>query len=282
MGFSIRSPIHVVFHFALYDDRPDPRAVAFGEQIRMALQQVSGTAIKLYATTQPLCDQLLSVGVDASAIPYPTRQAGTIASRFSEDRSRPLKLLMAGIPRAEKGRDAICGLISKIEQPLLQTGKLSLAMQLPTKRWERYLPKTIDLESEMVQVLNGNLSNQQYHDWLNQADVGLFLYDSRRYVARCSGVLLEMLSRGIPVIVPDHCWLADQVRTHSQRGSVGWIYSNVDEIPDLLPRVVSEYRLARDRCRQRQPEIASRHSGRSTLLAMGIPDQVVQSSRVAG
>ena len=46
------------------------------------------------------------------------------------------------------------------------------------------------------------LSPEDYIDYIRQAGVGLFLYDSRRYFARCSGVLVEMLASGVPVIVP--------------------------------------------------------------------------------
>ena len=63
---------------------------------------------------------------------------------------------------------------------------------------------------------------------------GLFLYDPDRYVARCSGVLLEMLARGVPVIVPDKCWLADQLRLAGGHRSIGFIYQDRSEIPDLM------------------------------------------------
>jgi hypothetical protein len=55
------------------------------------------------------------------------------------------------------------------------------------------------------------LNMADYVDLIRTADVGLFLYDSRRYFARCSGILLETLCSGVPVIVPAGCWLADQI-----------------------------------------------------------------------
>jgi len=50
-----------------------------------------------------------------------------------------------------------------------------------------------------------------YLKWIQSADIGLFLYDSRRYYTRCSGVLIEMLACGNPVIVPAGCWLSRQI-----------------------------------------------------------------------
>ena len=43
------------------------------------------------------------------------------------------------------------------------------------------------------------------------------VYDSERYYARCSGVLLEMLCAGVPVIVPAGSWLAAQIADENQR-----------------------------------------------------------------
>jgi hypothetical protein len=56
-----------------------------------------------------------------------------------------------------------------------------------------------------------------YVDLICNSDVGLFLYDGRQYYARCSGVLVEMLAAGVPVIVPAGSWLADQIAAPIQR-----------------------------------------------------------------
>jgi len=56
-----------------------------------------------------------------------------------------------------------------------------------------------------------------YAQLLCSADAGLMLYDSTRYYARCSGVLLEMLCAGVPVLVPAGGWLADQIEFENQR-----------------------------------------------------------------
>jgi hypothetical protein len=37
------------------------------------------------------------------------------------------------------------------------------------------------------------------------------LYDADQYYARCSGVMVEMLKAGVPVIVPAACWMAEQI-----------------------------------------------------------------------
>ena len=39
------------------------------------------------------------------------------------------------------------------------------------------------------------------------AQIGLLLYDRHAYRSRCSGVLVEFLCAGVPVIVPSGTWL---------------------------------------------------------------------------
>ena len=121
-----------------------------------------------------------------------------------------------------------------------------------------------------------------HHRWLDTADVGLFLYEPSRYVARCSGVLLEMFIRGVPVIVPDHCWLADQIRAAGGDGSVGFIYESIDQIPSLLDQMHHEYEAIRWRARHHAMAIAKRHRGTNTLIQMGIrPAAQASRTRVA-
>lgn len=55
------------------------------------------------------------------------------------------------------------------------------------------------------------LERDAYHELIRGTDLGLFLHDSRRYLAQCSGVLHEMLAAGKPVIVPGGSWLASQI-----------------------------------------------------------------------
>jgi hypothetical protein len=61
------------------------------------------------------------------------------------------------------------------------------------------------------------LSTEQYEALIRSSDIGLFIYDARRYFSRVSGILCEMLSAGVPVIVPAGCWLAEQVAEENYR-----------------------------------------------------------------
>ncbi|WP_145208308.1 hypothetical protein [Planctomycetes bacterium TBK1r] len=285
--------IHVLFHFAVFESTVTERAIAFGRQVNAAVEAIKGHRIHLHATTESLCQQLATVGVNATAIPYPTRNEHLASTSSSS--TAGTKILLAGMPRAEKGRDLIRDLLESIETPYLRAGRFTWSMQLPEKRWQRMIPPSlqpacISLASGQadpdtsagMEILRGNLTSEAYHGWLDTAGIGLFLYDADRYVARCSGVLLEMMIRGVPVMVPDGCWLADQVRAAEPTGAIGWIYQSVDQIPQLLSTVDETLAEVTANCRQHAKHIAAYHSGENTLLKMGIVDHASSSVRLAG
>lgn len=66
------------------------------------------------------------------------------------------------------------------------------------------------IDCEKVMLLEQPLGPQEYDRLLAQSDIGLLPYLRSNYLARSSGVLIEYLSAGIPVIVPSNTWLSAQ------------------------------------------------------------------------
>lgn len=276
-----RLRIDVIFHFALYDpQRSDykPRLKQLGRQIRAARSDLQQHSLHLHATTQSLATQLRESepGAPINPIPYPTRRCHVSTAATS----LPLKVVFAGLPRAEKGSAAIINLLAAMEPSLLRNKRFRVSLQLPSHRGESMIPRTLQpayqracqgSSDEPLEVMSDNLSPADYHAWLDTANVGVFLYDPARYLARCSGVLLELLARGIPVIVPDRCWLADQVRLAGGHRSIGFIYQDRAEIPDLLRQFLKHYARISARARGYSEQIRRRHNGKNTLLEMGVP-----------
>ncbi|TWU41849.1 glycosyltransferase [Novipirellula artificiosorum] len=279
--------IHIVFHFGVYDPiTTEQRKRQFGAQVNDTLRQMASHHLHLHATTHSLTSQLKQVGVSVTPIPYPTRYRPP--SLGSCDPSGRRKIVLAGTPRPEKGRHMIPELLSTIHHPYLSNGEYQMSMQMPARRWKRMIPVSMRPEYRrasaadsqsvaspskgLFEIKPSDMPATDYHRWLDTADVGLFLYEPERYVARCSGVLLEMLIRGVPVIVPNRCWLADQVREAGGEGSVGYIYNSLDQIPEILDRLGKDYESIRRQSIQYASEIARRHASVNTLRQMGIAD----------
>lgn len=275
----LREPLDIVviLHFAVFGDSVDAPALYFGEQVNEALRRMRPHNVRLFATTSGLVEQLDGIGVKADAIPYPTRSP-EVSVTHSSDGMSPYNVILAGMQRAEKGRAEIKGLLAEIEDDLIRAERIHWSMQLPSRYGRRVIPesmqdlyaKAMSSEPSPLGIRVGNVSSEAYHQWLDSADVGLFLYDAERYRVRCSGVLLEMLVRGKPVIVPSGCWMAEQVEHYSQSGPIGWVYTSMAEIPAILRSLESSHELVAANCRRVADRIAHWHSGANTLSQMGL------------
>jgi hypothetical protein len=131
----------------------------------------------------------------------------------------PYRILLGGAQRAEKGKRSLPHAISALWPGTLSTGKWDLTLQASAKDARGLIPaktkKLIGMDSgstqSSVRILGGALDAASYLSLIRSSDVGLFLYRSRKYYARCSGVFVEMLACGLPVVVPSGSWLSRQL-----------------------------------------------------------------------
>lgn len=288
--------VHVILHFALYEgDSVSNEARLYGEQVNQTLAMLGKHTVHLHATTEPLARQLEQVGVHATAIPYPVRPRCETKNRqgILKMKQQPLNIVLAGLPRAEKGRGQMKFVLSEMWGSHLQTGNFRMAVQVPEKRWQRMVPlhlrsvfrNAIDNggwdRDNRFEVRSGNLDEEAYNSFLDSADVGLFLYNPERYVARCSGVLLELLIRGVPVIVPKGCWLSDQLDLAGGDGSIGYSYTSTKQIPALLHQIRRDYPELSRLAGLHAEKTLRLHHAANTLRTMGIPDHEVAALRAS-
>src|SRR5262249_43391620 len=69
-------------------------------------------------------------------------------------------------------------------------------------------------------VYYGQLSLAQYQRRVVASDIVLLPYDWRRYPLRASGVFSEAVGFGIPTVVPDRTWMADNLRAGMGAGTI--------------------------------------------------------------
>jgi hypothetical protein len=124
--------------------------------------------------------------------------------------------------RREKGKRKIGTLTAAIWPDCLETGRAQLLIQSTRRHLMSRLPGELRRRIRIARASDGDSAAQiqtypfpldtgAYADLIRNSDLGLFLYDSRRYYARASGILCEMLAAGVPVIVPAGGWLSEQV-----------------------------------------------------------------------
>jgi len=189
------------------------------QQLRQIISGAKPHRIHCWATTAELRDQLnlLTMPRQFSGIDYPIRRNANITQPAL---GKPLRLLLGGAIRTEKGSKQISGLLEHLWESQLKPGHWQVAMQVSSRSattiFPRHLRSKITFDDQADQqapilLMVDKLRAGEYQRFIASANAGLFLYDAQRYYARCSGVLVEMLASGIPVVVPAGSWLSRQI-----------------------------------------------------------------------
>ena len=226
-----------LFHYSLLVGREsdyvhqEARLALLRQHYRAVFRGLEGLKYSCYATTERLAAQFNRLGITTfRTLPYPINPAFREAAS-AQVPGQPLRVVCAGGVRQEKGAHVLADVIARLDRDYLRTGRIQLFVQSDQSRKARRLlrlPANVAIDAcpdyasarvstAPVVIVPHPLDPEDYVDLVQRADVGLFLYDGKTYYARCSGVLLEMLSAGRPVIVPAGCWQADQLQEPCQR-----------------------------------------------------------------
>jgi glycosyltransferase involved in cell wall biosynthesis len=240
---------HLQFHFNFLEGRePDyatqaEQLAAMRKHFAAQLRQIPGHRVFFYSTTQQLSAQYERLGAGKfQPLPYPVKAPLSVRAGRPDgyQNDKPLRLTCVGCVRPEKGYESLNSAIAELWSDYFATGRLQMLIQtdqesFPLSLPGRQSPQVVDRAAQIetldtpIVCIRGPLPADEYARLVQSADIGLFLYDSQRYYTRCSGVLLEMLSAGVPVIVPAGCWLSAQIAEQ--------IYTHVDNVLAMSPSV---------------------------------------------
>ena len=217
---------HVQFHFNLFEGRePDyrtqfERVASIRQQLRKAIDQISQHKVHYYTTSEPLARQYNLLGVAGfDSLAYPVNPRFHTQPVRRED-DGPLRITCAGVPRHEKGQTHFRDIVREMWRDYFDTGDVQLVIQ--SKAWDFDLGQSLPwpkpgrhrqepMINQPIVYMDHPLPIDQYAELIQRADIGLLMYDSERYYARRAGVLGEMLTAGVPVVVPAGCWLSEQI-----------------------------------------------------------------------
>ncbi len=233
-GLSPDIPWHLQFHFGIFRGR-DPQygtqieaRSAMFDSLQASLRTLQGRTIAFYCTTEPLTRQYQSLALAPFAtLAYPVHALFRAPlARHAGD--LPARIACLGHARREKRHGLLPELLRELWREFFRKGAAQLVLQTDRAAVRRMLTQlAAALETQQPQPAAGTVSAlsfasasldlENYAQLLRSADIGLLLYDGTRYYDRCSGVLLEMLSSGIPVVVPAASWLSAQIAAVNQR-----------------------------------------------------------------
>jgi hypothetical protein len=232
-------PWHLQFHFGIFRGR-DPEYAqqqaaqqAMNLSLQASLQVLRGWSVSLYCTTEPLTRQYLRLGLTPfTTLPYPVHALFRVPP-LAHTIDRAARIACLGHSRREKRHGLLPQLLRELWVDFFAMGKAQLVLQSDRAAARRSLTECLsELQSATTATVHlgadgtavvpvsyaaASLDLESYAKLLRSSDIGLLLYDGERYFDRCSGVLLEMLSSGIPVVVPAASWLSAQIAMVNQR-----------------------------------------------------------------
>jgi hypothetical protein len=232
-------PWHLQFHFGIFRGR-DPEYAQqpaaerqMHQSLQASLQALQGWPVFLYCTTEPLTRQYQRLSLAAFAtLPYPVHALFRVPP-VTQVLDQAARIACLGHSRREKRHGLLPQLLRELWVEFFATGKAQLVLQSDRAAARRVLAECVaELQAaDAATVGNGAAGNgvvpvsyadasldlESYAQLLRSSDIGLLLYDGERYFDRCSGVLLEMLTSGIPVVVPAASWLSAQIAMVTQQ-----------------------------------------------------------------
>jgi len=219
---------HLMFRRDIYRGRPGDYPAQEGRinDLRQVFENCAaklrraGARVSFYTDTDELTEQYNRLGAfrfRTAPIPH------THAVRAGKPRAGPLRVIYVGDARGEKGYHHIPGIIRSLWAEYVETGKATFHLQsnynIPQGEPEAVVARSAleALPKDKVELFKRPMTSAEYRDFLLSGDINLLLYDATNYYARSSGILVESLSAGVPVIVPAGSWLARQFLGPYQR-----------------------------------------------------------------
>jgi hypothetical protein len=230
---------HVQFHSPIYKgcepDYPsqDERTARLRRIHEHAVALVAEHRLHLYTTTDRLTAQHNRLGNPSfQTLPYPVNPIlQTGHSIPLPTRRAPLKVAYLGDARHEKGYQLLPALIERMQRLYRQPDRVQFVVQSnfgfpsPARGKEievvQAAKKLEVLPNHQVRVVRQSTGSDEFCQQALDTDIGLLPYDRQRYAARCSGVLVELLSAGVPVLVSAGCWMADQLADATRDYHIG-------------------------------------------------------------
>lgn len=179
-----------------------------------AAEKLKGHHTCFYTDTEELTRQYNRLGVfqfHTAPIPH------TPAAKPKRE-SSPLRIIYVGDARKEKGYHLIPRLVEDLWD-YVAAGRVSFHLQsnfnVPNGEPEAVIARE-QLETlatragGSLELIREPMTSEQYRAFLLSGDINLLLYDASNYYARSSGILVESLAAGLPVVAPAGTWLARQ------------------------------------------------------------------------
>ncbi len=211
---------HFLFRRNLFKGREPSYQLQMDKQLKtlQALssykRQAPAEASAFYTDTDALTEQYSRLGAfKFKTLPIPLDES--LGKTASEDRR--VNIVYIGDARDEKGFSMLPRLVADLRAAGYTQDDVRFTFQsnfnVPGgEPGSRIAKAELAAESaDQVRLVEGPFESAEYTDIVNDADIILVPYDAENYYARSSGVFVEALVAGIPIVASDKSWMSQEM-----------------------------------------------------------------------
>lgn len=251
---------HPVIATALDQEAPPRRDATIGI-LTACLEAAAGTNLVVCIDTDIAAAEVLEVtGLRIPTWPMITvGDAGQLerAGRTAR-RHHPVRVVAPIQTQQGKGFADVVLLAERMSGPL-RRGRVSLSMRYvsqPTGAETRDDDLARRFAALGGELIEGDLTDDEYVTMIGDADIVLLPYRSAVFRTRTSGVFLDAVAAGKPVVATRATWAGDLI----ERFAIGTTYADgdVDELLDAVNRSIARLGQLQRRLRHRRREILAR------------------------
>ena len=216
-------------------------------ELLVGLARAREFRVHLFTDSERLTREYLALGVAAvGTLPVPVVDLAPGAPRAE---SGELGVAFLGPARVEKGFCELARLVESL--PRSAAARRVCAMVQVTRasadpRIRHALAELEQLAGSLprgaLELLDSPAPPPQYYAWLARAGIVVLPYVSRKYSSSTSGIFVEAICCGVPVLCPADSWMSDVIeaalRDHGRR--IGEAFTRLEQIPRLVERIAGE------------------------------------------
>jgi len=206
--------------------------------------------VHLYTDSERLSAEYAALsGSRITTLPVPL-PVSDLPAAFGADGDR-VRVAFLGASRVEKGFCELPALIERFAPALRAV--VQVARDSPDPRVRKAVGELDTLAARLpagsVELLESPVPTDVYYGWIARSGIVALPYLSAKYNASTSGIFVEAVCFGVPVICPAESWMADVVRDAAQefRLRIGEVIASVAELPAAAAKIAAslqDYRAA--------------------------------------
>ena len=185
------------------------------EFTKRALRAAADAGVRVTADSEKLNEVVQErFGLDLEPIPMsPVTDPSLLKPRIPQP-GGPIRVIAPGYPQAVRGFDSVAQLSEHLSSRIAD-GSLSMTARYTwgrTPELDDHAKRLLDNGATLIE--GHSLSPSDYAEMIRDADVALLPYRKAAFQARTSGVLLDLLATGVPVVATANSWSGCLLSTH--------------------------------------------------------------------